>query len=223
VRADVDEVAAVQVLAYEVELAAVDHPEEEVALQRLPQIEPEPNAAGKRRHRLAGVAHGQHAPEASLAAEVEAAKEREEQPLEHCAKIPRVPVVDRFLFHALRAARERIDRDYAQPLTLDELAREAALSRFHFVRTFRNVFGVAPGRYLTRVRVERAKALLVDGGSVTDVCFAVGFRSVGSFSARFRREVGRPPSTYRQYALPYCFVSNFGEARAGGEVVDKAA
>jgi AraC-like DNA-binding protein len=134
-----------------------------------------------------------------------------------------VPVVDRFLFHALRAARERIDRDYAQPLTLDELAREAALSRFHFVRTFRNVFGVTPGRYLTRVRVERAKALLVDGVSVTEVCFAVGFRSVGSFSSRFRREVGRSPSTYREYALPYCFVSNFGEAPAHDQLVDTAA
>jgi AraC-like DNA-binding protein len=92
--------------------------------------------------------------------------------------------------------RERIDRDYAQPLTLDELAREALA--FHFVRTFRNVFGVTPGRYLTRVRVERTMALLVDGGLGDRRPLRCRLRSVGSFIARFRREVGRPPSTYRE-------------------------
>jgi AraC-like DNA-binding protein len=134
-----------------------------------------------------------------------------------------VPVVDRYLFFALRAARERIERDYATPLKLDDLAREASLSRFHFVRAFRNVFGVTPGRYLTLVRIERAKALLVKGASVTDACFAVGFRSVGSFSARFRREIGRPPSAYREPAVPHCFVSNFGEAPRDEAVIDRAA
>jgi AraC-like DNA-binding protein len=134
-----------------------------------------------------------------------------------------VPVVDRFLFHALRAARIRIERDYAQPLTLDELAREAALSRFHFVRAFGNVFGVTPGRYLTRVRIERAKKLLIDGASVTETCFAVGFTSVGSFSVRFRREVGRPPSEYREHAVPHCFLRNFGDAGVAEPVIDTAA
>jgi AraC-like DNA-binding protein len=134
-----------------------------------------------------------------------------------------MPVVDRYLFVALRAARERIERDYARPLTLEELAREASLSRFYFVRAFRNVFGITPARYLARVRIERAKSLLVAGAPVTEVCFAVGFRSLGSFSARFRREVGRPPSAYREPAVPHCFVSNFGEAFREEPVIDQAA
>jgi AraC-like DNA-binding protein len=74
-----------------------------------------------------------------------------------------------------------------------------------------------------RERIERAKALLVRDASPTDACFAVGFRSVGSFSARFRREVGRPPSAYREPAVPHCFVRNFGEAQREDAVVDRAA
>jgi AraC-like DNA-binding protein len=103
-----------------------------------------------------------------------------------------------FLLPALRRARDLIDREYAEPLDLDAMAREAGYSRFHFARAFTAAYGETPRAYLTRRRIERAKTLLRSANlSVTEICFLVGFSSLGSFSARFRALVGRSPSEYR--------------------------
>lgn len=106
------------------------------------------------------------------------------------------------LLPALRRARDLIDRDYAEPLDLDVMAREAGYSRFHFARAFATAYGETPRAYLTRRRIERAKTLLRTANlSVTEICMVVGFSSVGSFSARFRELVGQSPSEYRDDAV----------------------
>ena len=98
----------------------------------------------------------------------------------------------------LRRARDRIDRDYAEPLDVPALAREALMSSGHFSRSFREAYGETPYAYLMTRRIERAKALLRRGDlSVTEVCFAVGCTSLGSFSSRFSELVGESPSAYR--------------------------
>ena len=107
-----------------------------------------------------------------------------------------------FLLPALRRARDLIDRDYAEPLDLDAMAREAGYSRFHFARAFAAAYAETPRAYLTRRRIERAKTFLRTANlSVTEICFLVGFASLGSFSARFRELVGRSPSEYRDDAV----------------------
>jgi transcriptional regulator GlxA family with amidase domain len=95
-------------------------------------------------------------------------------------------------------ARDQMDREYAQPLDVAALARTALMSQAHFSRRFREEYGETPYSYLMTRRIERAKALLRRGDlSVTDVCFAVGWGSLGSFSARFSEVVGETPSEYR--------------------------
>ncbi|MFI0975637.1 helix-turn-helix transcriptional regulator [Streptomyces sp. NPDC021093] len=128
----------------------------------------------------------------------------------------------------LRRARDRMDRDYAQPLDVPALARDALMSAGHFSRSFRTAFGETPYSYLMTRRIERAKALLRRGDlSVTDVCFAVGCTSLGSFSSRFTELVGESPSAYRARsheagaAVPACIAKihtrpvRNGEARSG--------
>ena len=103
----------------------------------------------------------------------------------------------------LRRVRDRIDREYAQPLDVEALARGAYLSAGHLSRQFRLAFGESPYAYLMTRRIERAMALLRRGElSVTEVCFAVGCSSLGSFSSRFTELVGVPPSVYRRQAAP---------------------
>jgi len=98
----------------------------------------------------------------------------------------------------LRRARDRMDREYAQPLDVPALARTALMSPAHFSRRFREAYSETPYSYLMTRRIERAKALLRRGDlSVTEVCFAVGCTSLGSFSARFTELVGETPSMYR--------------------------
>ena len=98
----------------------------------------------------------------------------------------------------LRRARDRMDRDYAQPLDVPALARTALMSSGHFSRSFRAAYGETPYSYLMTRRIERAKALLRRGDlTVTDVCIAVGCSSLGSFSSRFTEIVGETPSQYR--------------------------
>ena len=98
----------------------------------------------------------------------------------------------------LRRARDRMDREYAQPLDVPALARTALMSTAHFSRRFREAYGETPYSYLMTRRIERAKALLRRGDmSVTDACFAVGCTSLGSFSARFTQVMGDTPSAYR--------------------------
>jgi AraC-like DNA-binding protein len=99
----------------------------------------------------------------------------------------------------LRRVRDRIDREYAQPLDVEALARGAHMSAGHLSREFRAAYGESPYSYLMTRRIERAMALLQRGNlSVTDVCFAVGCSSLGTFSTRFTELVGIPPSTYRR-------------------------
>ena len=101
----------------------------------------------------------------------------------------------------LRRVRDRIDREYAQPLDVEALARDAHMSAGHFSREFRAAFGESPYSYLMTRRIERAMALLRRGGlSVTEVCFAVGCSSLGTFSTRFTELVGMPPSAYARQA-----------------------
>ncbi len=109
----------------------------------------------------------------------------------------------------LRRVRDRIDRDYARPLDVPGLAREAHVSAGHLSRQFREAYGESPYSYLMTRRIERAMTLLRRGDlGVTEVCFAVGFSSLGTFSTRFSELVGVPPSTYRRDAerlsLPPC-------------------
>ena len=99
----------------------------------------------------------------------------------------------------LRRVRDRIDREYAQPLDVEALARGAHMSAGHLSREFRLAFGESPYSYLMTRRIERAMALLRHGDlSVTEVCFAVGCSSLGTFSTRFTELVGLPPSVYRR-------------------------
>ena len=101
----------------------------------------------------------------------------------------------------LRRVRDRIDREYAQPLDVEALARGAHMSSGHLSREFRAAYGESPYSYLMTRRIERAMALLRVGElSVTEVCFAVGSSSLGTFSTRFTELVGMPPSTYRRMA-----------------------
>jgi AraC-like DNA-binding protein len=111
----------------------------------------------------------------------------------------------------LRRVRDRIDRDYAQPLDVEALARDAHMSAGHLSRQFKIAYGESPYSYLMTRRIERAMALLRRGDlSVTEVCFAVGCSSLGTFSTRFTELVGMPPSTYREQTadikagLPSC-------------------
>ncbi|GAA4364803.1 helix-turn-helix transcriptional regulator [Nocardioides caricicola] len=113
----------------------------------------------------------------------------------------------------LRRVRDRMDREYAQPLDVEALARGVHLSAGHLSRAFKAAYGESPYSYLMTRRIERAMALLRRGDlSVTDVCFEVGCQSLGTFSTRFTELVGMPPSEYKRQAqqgapgLPQCVV-----------------
>jgi AraC-like DNA-binding protein len=102
----------------------------------------------------------------------------------------------------LRRVRDRIDREYAQPLDVEALARGVNMSAGHLSREFKAAYGESPYSYLMTRRIERAMALLRRGDlSVTEVCFTVGCSSLGTFSTRFAELVGLPPSVYRERAL----------------------
>jgi AraC-like DNA-binding protein len=114
-------------------------------------------------------------------------------------------------------ARSFIDECYDLPLDLNEMSKQACLSRYHFLRLFRDAFATTPHQYLIHRRIEKAKELLRSRGlSVTDVCFEVGFQSLGSFSSLFRRCVGHAPINYRKREkealrkVPGCFVLMYG-------------
>ena len=123
-------------------------------------------------------------------------------------------------YRRLMRAREFIDQCYHQPLDLEQISGEACLSRYHFLRLFRRAFNKTPHQYLTQRRIEKAKELLSSSGlTVTDVCFEVGFESLGSFSSLFHKHVGHPPIAYRaivferreiQRKVPSCFLMMYG-------------
>jgi AraC-like DNA-binding protein len=116
----------------------------------------------------------------------------------------------------LGRAREFIDHCYDHPLDLDQISKKACFSRYHFLRLFRQAFNKTPHQYLTERRIERAKELLTSENlRVTDVCFEVGFQSLGSFSTLFQKYVGHAPVIYREKArarelakrkVPGCFL-----------------
>jgi AraC-like DNA-binding protein len=120
----------------------------------------------------------------------------------------------------LDRARKFIDLCYDLPLNLDEISRHACFSRYHFLRLFRQAFNKTPHQYLVERRIERAKELLCSEDlRVTDVCFEVGFQSLGSFSSLFHKSVGHPPITYREKSretqaakrqIPGCFLAMYG-------------
>jgi AraC-like DNA-binding protein len=126
----------------------------------------------------------------------------------------------------LRRAKDLIDREYDRPLDVTQVAAAAHMSEAHFARAFRREFGEPPGAYLMTRRIERAKTLLrTTAKPVTEICLEVGFRSLGSFSARFTEVVGMAPTAYRrehdgpQPPVPPCLArawlrpSRNGEAR----------
>jgi AraC-like DNA-binding protein len=121
----------------------------------------------------------------------------------HDSKVPSRPAAAQHLrdLARLRRVRDRIDREFAQPLNVDALARDAHMSAGHLSREFRLAYGESPYGYLMTRRIERAMALLRRGDlSVTEVCFTVGCSSLGTFSTRFTELVGVSPSTYRREA-----------------------
>jgi AraC-like DNA-binding protein len=98
----------------------------------------------------------------------------------------------------MRLAKDAMDRDWAAPIDLDAVARAAGYSRYHFIRVFRAAYGQTPGQYLSRRRIERAEELLRTADlSVTEICTLVGFASLGTFSASFKKHTGLTPSGYR--------------------------
>lgn len=123
-------------------------------------------------------------------------------------------------------ARDAMDRQFADPLDVPALARIALVSEAHFIRTFKATFGETPHRYLQRRRVERAMAMLVSTEqSVTDICMAVGFTSLGTFSRTFKEIVGETPKAFRasqpavskvptHFAMAWTRPSSFGEGTA---------
>ncbi|WP_420111745.1 helix-turn-helix domain-containing protein [Pseudactinotalea sp.] len=124
----------------------------------------------------------------------------------------------------LRAARDHADRNFAEPLDLEALAAVARLSKFHFHRLFTATYGRSPGAYVSERRVERAQDLLrATNLSVTEVCHAVGFSSLGSLSSQFRDIVGESPSEFQaRYAaagaprIPGCYVFMWGLVERDG-------
>jgi AraC-like DNA-binding protein len=133
-------------------------------------------------------------------------------------------MLDPDVLRRLERAREYIDDCFQEQLDLDLLAHKAFFSRYHFLRLFRQVYHQTPHQYLMKRRVEKAKDLLITGTRpVTDICFDVGFQSLGSFSTLFRRMVGaspldyrarivRPISLYRAFEarIPTCFITMHG-------------
>ncbi|WP_344083008.1 AraC family transcriptional regulator [Luedemannella helvata] len=135
---------------------------------------------------------------------------------------------DDLLVH-LRRARDYADRHYADPVDLSTLAGVAGISKYHFQRLFTTTYGLSPAAYVSARRVERAQDLLrATNLTVTEVCHAVGFSSLGSFSSRFREIVGESPSEFqRRWAatgaprIPGCFVFMWGLAERRGPVASE--
>jgi AraC-like DNA-binding protein len=130
-------------------------------------------------------------------------------------------------FRRLCRARDLLAAEYQSPISLDQAAREACLSPFHFHRLFRATFGETPHDFLTALRMDRAQRLLASGGmTVTEVCLEVGYSSLGSFSTKFQSLVGRPPTEYQRQVrrvfgfqkpwniilIPACYFSAYGGA-----------
>lgn len=140
-----------------------------------------------------------------------------------------LPTIDREIYQRLHQAREFIDASYHLPIDLEQISRQAFFSPHHFLRLFKKTFYKTPHKYLTEKRLEKAKQLLVSSAlSVTEVCFEVGFESLGSFSTLFHKYVGHPPKLYRTRTLgrlqiavlwpalpiPACYIFRFGPQKS---------
>ena len=121
----------------------------------------------------------------------------------------------------LRSAQVEMDTAYEQPLNIEQIASHAGFSHFHFIRFFHRTYGITPHQYLTRKRIQQAQRLLaLSELSVTEICLAVGFQSLGSFSTLYRRQTGYSPSEHRtrlqaqqkrlEQAAPACFLFTYG-------------
>lgn len=106
-----------------------------------------------------------------------------------------------YLYRRIVQAKLFIDANYWESINAGEIADEACYSKFHFIRTFKGIYGKTPHQYLTAVRIEKAKELLEAEKSVTEACFSVGFDSLGSFTELFKRRIGLTPSEYRREKL----------------------
>jgi AraC-like DNA-binding protein len=116
-------------------------------------------------------------------------------------------MLDRSALRRLCSARDMLRELHDRPLSIQQVAREAAMSPFHFIRQFESVFGATPHQFRIQARLDRAKRLLaLSDYSVTDVCLEVGFSSLGSFSDLFARRVGTSPSRYRRRVRSYVHV-----------------
>ncbi|HWC53645.1 MAG TPA: AraC family transcriptional regulator [Chitinophagaceae bacterium] len=127
------------------------------------------------------------------------------------------------LYQRIATAKTYIDENYQSPIDLEEISRQAFLSRFHFHRLFRKVYRRTPHQYITRKRIDKAKELLANNKPVADVCNEVGFESIGSFSTLFKKEIGFAPTYYRNMAwlkkqaqkeqpkraIPHCFIESY--------------
>ena len=133
---------------------------------------------------------------------------------------PKVETAEAEIYERLCRARAYIDHCYDHPLSLDQISSQACFSRYHFLRLFRQTFNKTPHQYLIERRIEKAKELLSDDDlRVTDVCFEVGFQSLGSFSSLFHKCVGHSPIIYREKSrqtqaakrqIPGCFLVMYG-------------
>ncbi|TWS26227.1 helix-turn-helix transcriptional regulator [Tsukamurella sputi] len=128
----------------------------------------------------------------------------------------------------LRRARDHADRNFSEPLDLAALAAISGISKYHFQRLFVATYGVSPAEHLSRRRVERAQDLLrATNLTVTEICTAVGFTSLGSFSSRFRELVGESPTQFRARwsdgapRIPSCFVFMAGLAERHGSAIEE--
>jgi AraC-like DNA-binding protein len=135
-----------------------------------------------------------------------------------------MPVLTPDIYQRIVAAKVYIDENYHEPIDLEQISRQAFISRFHFHRLFRQVYKKTPHQYVTQTRMDAAKVLLAkEGISITDVCNRIGFESPGSFSSLFRKQNGYSPQYYRNIAwlkkklaeeepkrfIPHCFIEQF--------------
>lgn len=131
-----------------------------------------------------------------------------------------------YMYRRVVEAKIFMDRHYAKAIDLDKIADQAAFSKYHFLRLFKNTFGMSPHQYLISVRVNAAKKLLLTKMTISDVCFAVGFESVPSFTRLFKQKIGISPGLFVKTELskvknqveepkkyvPGCFAINLGMA-----------
>ena len=103
-----------------------------------------------------------------------------------------------YLYMRIVQAKLFMDKYYAEPITLNIITGEAFFSKYHFIRTFSKIYGFTPHQYLKNVRLEKAKQLLKDRMSISDVCNSVGFQSKSSFVGLFRKSIGETPATFRK-------------------------